>query len=52
MVGPFIDEPAGGAMGIFTTRAAAEHFVREDPFIRHGVVSRWTIREWNEVLMP
>lgn len=50
MIGPFTDEPAGSAMGIFTTRAAAEAFVAADPFVAHGVVARFTIREWNEVL--
>jgi uncharacterized protein YciI len=50
MIGPFTDEPAGGAMGIFTTRAAAEAFIAADPFVTHGVVARFTIREWNEVL--
>jgi len=39
-------------MGIFTSRAAAEEFVKADPFVAHGVVARWTIREWNEVLAP
>ena len=39
-------------MGIFTTRAAAEEFVRGDPFVLHGVVRNWTIREWNEALVP
>jgi uncharacterized protein len=52
MVGPFTDEPAGGAMGVFTSRAAAEEFVRLDPFVANGVVARWTIREWSEVLSP
>jgi uncharacterized protein len=50
MVGPFTD--AGGAMGVFTTRDAAEKFVQADPFVAHGVVARWTIREWNEALAP
>ena len=50
MIGPFTDAPAGGTMGIFTTREAAEEFVRSDPFVSHGVVARWTIREWNEAL--
>ncbi len=39
-------------MGTFTTRAAAEEFVRGDPFVLHGVVRNWTIREWNEALVP
>ena len=43
-------EPPGGAIGIFTTREAANEFVREDPFVLNGVVGKWSIREWNEVL--
>jgi uncharacterized protein YciI len=52
MVGPFMDAPAGGAMAVFTNRDAAERFAKADPFVSHGVVARWSIREWNEVLMP
>ena len=52
MIGPFANAQEDGAMGIFTTRAAAEEFVRGDPFVMHGVVRNWTIREWNEALVP
>jgi uncharacterized protein len=52
MVGPFTDTPAGGAMGVFTTRDAAETFVKADPFVSHGVVARWTFRECYEALTP
>ena len=50
MVGTFADPQKDGSMGIFTTREAAEAFVAEDPFRLNGVVSGYTIREWNEVL--
>ena len=49
MIGPFTD-PARGALGVFTTREAAEAFVQQDPFVARGVVSSWEIVEWNEVL--
>jgi uncharacterized protein YciI len=39
-------------MAIFPTRAAAEAFVEGDPFVLNGVVRRWEIREWNEILVP
>lgn len=39
-------------MAVFTTREAAEDFVRGDPFVRNGVVRDWTIREWNEAVVP
>ena len=52
MVGTFSRPVEEGAMAIFTTREAAEEFVRDDPFVVNGVVQRWHIREWNEILAP
>jgi len=48
-IGPFSDR---GNMAIFKTRAAAEQFVTEDPFILEGLVKSFTIREWNDTLLP
>jgi len=46
-----LDEPMNGdAMGVFTTREAAEEFVAGDPFVVNGVVAEWAIRPWQEVL--
>jgi uncharacterized protein YciI len=50
MIGPFMDAPAGSAMGIFSTREAAEAFLAADPFVKHGLVARHRIREWAEAL--
>jgi uncharacterized protein len=50
MVGTFGDPQAQGSMAIFASREAAEEFVRDDPFVLHGVVRRWEIRDWNEIL--
>ena len=52
MVGTFGDPQEQGSMAIFPTRSAAQAFVDGDPFVREGVVRRWEIREWNEVLAP
>jgi uncharacterized protein len=52
MVGTFANPQEEGSMAIFTTREAAEEFVKEDPFVLNGVVRDWQIREWNEVLAP
>jgi len=52
MVGTFGNPQEEGSMAIFTTREAAEEFVREDPFVLNGVVRDWQIREWDEVLAP
>jgi uncharacterized protein YciI len=52
MVGTF-DEPVNGdAMGIVTSRGAAEEFIAGDPLVVNGVVAGWTVRRWNEVLRP
>ncbi|MGC1379510.1 MAG: YciI family protein [Candidatus Baltobacteraceae bacterium] len=51
MIGPFAN-PAEGAMGIFTTREAAESFAKGDPFVLYGVVSQWVVREWMEAIVP
>ncbi|WP_259014524.1 YciI family protein [Emticicia fluvialis] len=48
-IGPFSDF---GNMAIFKTRAAAEQFVTEDPFILEGLVKSFTIRDWNDSLLP
>jgi uncharacterized protein YciI len=50
MLGPFMD--GEGAMSVWTSKEAAEEFAHKDPFVSQGVVSRWHIREWKEVLSP
>ena len=50
MVGTFGDPIADGSMAVFRTREGAEEFVADDPFVTSGVVARWYLREWNEVL--
>lgn len=51
MYGAFANPLEEGSMAIFTTREAAEEFASGDPFVLHGVVRRWQIREWNEAYM-
>jgi uncharacterized protein YciI len=48
-IGPFDDR---GNMAIFKTRAAAEQFVTEDPFILEGLVKSFVIRDWNDIMLP
>jgi uncharacterized protein YciI len=50
MVGTFGNPQDEGSMAVFTSREAAEEFVKEDPFVLNGVVRAWHIREWNEIL--
>jgi uncharacterized protein len=49
MAGPFAN-PLEGALGVFTSREAADEFIAGDPFVVNGVVARWTLQDWNEVL--
>jgi hypothetical protein len=52
MVGTFDEPMDGSAMGVFTSRAAAEEFIAGDPFVLNGVVAEWSLRPWDEVLQP
>jgi uncharacterized protein len=48
-IGPFVD---GGNMAIFKTRADAEAFTKEDPFILEGLVKSFAIKDWGDSLLP
>jgi uncharacterized protein len=52
MYGPFANPLEEGSMAIFTSREAAEEFVRGDPFVVNGLVRGWHIREWDEAFVP
>ena len=39
-------------MAIFTTRAEAEAFAKEDPLILEGVVKSFVIKDWGDALLP
>ncbi len=47
-IGPFADR---GNMAIFRSRAAAEAFAAEDPFILEGLVKSFAIRDWNDTML-
>jgi uncharacterized protein len=48
LIGPFADQ--SGALAVFTTHEAAHDFATSDPFVLEGLVERWTITPWREVL--
>ncbi|MFL6128213.1 MAG: YciI family protein [Mycobacteriales bacterium] len=52
MAGAFLDRPEEPlqTMGVLASREAAEDYARQDPFVRHGMVTDWTIREWANML--
>ncbi|GEJ56288.1 YciI-like protein [Anaeromyxobacter diazotrophicus] len=45
-------DPPDGTLLVFRAGSAAEveAFVREDPYVANGVVTRWRIREWKVVV--
>ena len=44
--------PTDGSVLVFRgdSPAVAEQFAATDPFVLNGVVTRWTVREWNTVV--
>jgi hypothetical protein len=46
-LGPFAD--GAGSIAVFTTHEAALDFASGDPFVEHGVVSAWQVRDWRVV---
>ncbi|HSD22659.1 MAG TPA: YciI family protein [Anaeromyxobacter sp.] len=49
-VGTWAD-PREGSMAVFRTRQAAEEFVKDDPFVKNGVVASYQIKDWDESLL-
>ena len=49
-IGP-MEDPAEGALGIFTSREAAERFARSDPFVIGGLVGEWDVTGWQEAIL-
>jgi uncharacterized protein YciI len=47
-IGPFADR---GNMSIFRTHAAAEEYVKADPFILEGLVKCVVIRDWDDKML-
>ena len=46
-----LPNPYDRALLVWTApRAAVERFAAADPYVRHGLVTGWTVREWNVVV--
>lgn len=51
LLGGAFDDPLHGAMLVFYGDAGvAERFAQQDPYVVHGLVSRWHVRRWNTVV--
>ena len=47
-----LGDPVDGALLVFRAPngAVAEEFARRDPYVTHGLVTRWEVRPWNVVV--
>jgi uncharacterized protein len=54
VLGGALANPADRAILLFRgdAPAVAETFARSDPYVTHGLVSRWSVREWTTVVGP
>jgi uncharacterized protein len=52
VLGGALADPIDGAVLLFRgdSPAAAEAFARADPYVRHGLVTRWRVRPWTTVI--
>ncbi len=52
VLGGALADPADGVVILFRgdSPAAAEAFAREDPYVKHGIVTTWRVREWTTVV--
>jgi uncharacterized protein YciI len=52
ILGGALTDPADKAVLVFRSqdKTSVEAFVRNDPYVRHGLVTQWEIRDWNVVI--
>ena len=51
VLGGALADPADQAMLLFSADSpvVAEQFAKTDPYVEHGLVQRWSVRQWNTV---
>ena len=54
MLGGALAAPVDEAVLLFRAESAsvAEQFAMADPYVTHGLVTRWRVREWTTVVGP
>lgn len=52
LLGGALDDPADTAILVFKGESpeAAETFVKNDPYVKNGLIEEWSIRPWNVVI--
>lgn len=54
LMGGALADPTDGAVLVFHSAepGPVEEFARRDPYVVHGVVTRWRVRPWTVVIGP
>ncbi len=52
MLAGALETPVDQAMLLFHDQVAARAFAEADPYVRHGLVTSWSVRRWNTVVGP
>ena len=52
LLGGAFDNPVDGAALVFKAddRSVVEDFVRNDPYVKNGLITNWKVREWTVVI--
>jgi uncharacterized protein YciI len=50
MAGALADPPEALLIFRGADRTAAENFAKADPYVKEGLVKRWTVRQWTVVV--
>ena len=52
LLGGALADPVDGAVLLFEgdSPEVAERFVASDPYVKHGLVTRWRVRSWTTVV--
>ncbi len=52
LLGGALAEPVDTGLRVFKVddRAVVEHFAREDPYVKGGIVKSWQVRPWTVVV--
>jgi uncharacterized protein YciI len=52
ILGGALTDPADKAILVFhcPDKTPIEEFIRKDPYVLHGIVTQWEIRNWNVVI--
>ncbi len=54
VLGGALADPVDGSVLLFQGESpdVAERFVRSDPYVKNGLVTRWRVRPWTTVVGP